>query len=346
MPTNIDEDLQTGACAIIRGLPIIAARIGHRHWSNMPALRLLLVVIGTMLSIVATAHDQTLTPVRIADSVYAFIGSSGEIDTTNRGEVGNSGFIVARDGVIVVDTGASARHGQAIIDAIRQVTQRPISLVIITHAEQEFLFGAVAFERLGVPLLTHARSAELMRQRCEHCLQNLIKVLGADAMAGTQLVVPTRTVATSSTLVIGGRRIELLHLGWGSTPGDLIVYDPDSGVLFAGGLVSNRRIPQLRDGRMADWRRALERMEAVGARTIVPGYGDPGGVELIADTARYLNALDGKVSALYRAGRSLLDAVDSADLPEFSGWAMYPSLHRQNALHRYLQLELDELGAE
>jgi len=47
---------------------------------------------------------------------------------------------------------------------------------------------------------------------------------------------------------------------------------------------------------------------------------------------------------LYKDGASLMQAVDSADLPAYAGWSMYPTLHRQNVLHRYLQLEVDELG--
>jgi hypothetical protein len=50
------------------------------------------------------------------------------------------------------------------------------------------------------------------------------------------------------------------------------------------------------------------------------------------------------VHALYQSGASLIDAVDTATLPAYASWAMYPSLHRQNVLHRYLQLEVDELG--
>lgn len=307
--------------------------------------RLLPVLVALVLSLaVHAACADALQPVRVADAVYAFIGHAGEIGPSNRGEVGNAGFIVGRDGVIVVDTGISARYGQAMIDAIRRVTDRPIALVIITHAEQEFLFGTAAFEALHAPLLTHARSAELMRQRCERCLQNLTKLLGADAMAGTRLVIPERTVETSTTLDIAGRHIELLHYGWGSTPGDLIVYDPASGALFAGGLVTNRRIPELRDAHLDGWLRALRQLDRVGADVIVPGYGQPGGHELIEATARYLRALDDKVTELYGAGASLLDAVDRADLPGYASWALYPSLHRQNALHRYLQLELEELG--
>ena len=50
------------------------------------------------------------------------------------------------------------------------------------------------------------------------------------------------------------------------------------------------------------------------------------------------------MQALYKSGFSLIDAVDGAALPDYSLWSLYPALNRENALHRYLQLELEELG--
>ncbi len=300
---------------------------------------LMLVVVCTWMSSACA-----LEPKKISGDVYAFIGSIGDIAPGAGEDVGNSGFIVGSDGVLVVDTGLSYRHGRDMADAIRKTTDKPIKLVIITHADQEFLFGNAAFSERGVPLLTHAKSASLMRERCDHCLENLNKILGADAMKQTRLVIPSRTVDASTTLQFGGRAIDLIATGWGSTPGDLAVFDRRSGVLFAGGLVSNGRIPQLRDGNLAGWLSALDQLHELPVRQVVPGHGEVGGPALLEDTAAYLRALDAKVRSLYKEGVGLGQAVDAATLPDYARWALYSTLHRQNALHRYLQLEVDELG--
>jgi len=287
---------------------------------------------------------RALEPAPVAPGVYALIGESFERASDNPVEVGNSGFIVERDGVIVIDTGISLRHGQAMIEAIRRVTDRPITLVILTHAAQAFVFGSAAFADLQVPLVTHERSAQLMRQRCERCLRDLQRMLGPEAMAGTRLVVPERTVEAFTSLALGDRHVELLYSGWASTPGDLSVYDPASGTLFAGGLVTNRRIPEVRDAKLDGWLRALDGLSQLHPKRIVPGYGAVGGSELIDQTARYLRALDDQVHRLYQGGASLQDAVDNSALPDFAGWAQYPQFHRRNVQHRYLELELEELG--
>jgi glyoxylase-like metal-dependent hydrolase (beta-lactamase superfamily II) len=285
-----------------------------------------------------------LEPVPVADGVYAFVGDLGAIGPDNGGEVGNSGFIVGSSGVIVVDTGVSYRHGLAMTAAIRRITDKPVQLVIITHAVQEFLFGSAAFAELGVPLLTHAKSVELMRSRCDRCLENLRSTFGADALTGTRLVIPTQTIARSTTLDVGGRTLDLLYFGWASTPGDLAVLDRRSGVLFAGGLVAVGRIPELRDGNLDGWLEALNRLSQAPVQVIVPGHGAPGGADEIEATASYLRDLDAQVRRLFSDGASLMEALDSADLPSYASWSLYPGLHRENVLHRYLQLELEELG--
>ncbi|NIO41779.1 MAG: MBL fold metallo-hydrolase, partial [Burkholderiales bacterium] len=83
--------------------------------------------------------------VEVADNVYALVGSADEVTTENRGRVANAGFIVGPSGVIVIDTGISYRHGNQLLDAIHEVTARPVKLVILTHAVKEFVFGAAAF---------------------------------------------------------------------------------------------------------------------------------------------------------------------------------------------------------
>jgi hypothetical protein len=47
---------------------------------------------------------------------------------------------------------------------------------------------------------------------------------------------------------------------------------------------------------------------------------------------------------LYAQGSSLIDAVDQAELPGFEHWAGYGTIHRRNALHHYLQLEIEDLN--
>lgn len=289
--------------------------------------------------------QETLQPQKVADGVYAFIGGTGEITAANRGFVGNSGFVVGPSGVAVIDTGVSYRHGRQILEAIARVTDKPVELVIITHAVQEFLFGNAAFDERGIALLAHRETTKLMKARCAHCLENLKPLLGEE-LTGTRLVLPKREVNATTSIVAGGRHLELVYLGWASTPGDLVVVDTESGVMFAGGMVCGGRIPDIRDSDFEGWQRALRQLEAMKPARVVPGYGPVAGSAAIKQTASYLDSLDRVMKSLYAESSSLLESVDKSALPAYRDWPMYATTHRRNALHRYLQLELQDLGGD
>ena len=184
-----------------------------------------------------------------------------------------------------------------------------------------------------------------MKARCAHCLDNLRPVLG-DELEATRLVLPGRLVSESTAIEAGGRSLDLLYLGWASTPGDLALFDRATGTLFAGGLVAVNRIPEIRDCDFEGWTRALDALRKLPVKHVVPGHGPVSGVEAIGSTADYLRALDERIKALYASSSSLLESVDKAELPAYGAWSLYGTTHRQNALHRYLQLEIEELGGD
>jgi glyoxylase-like metal-dependent hydrolase (beta-lactamase superfamily II) len=311
------------------------------------ARRLLCALATTWLAMHAASAGASAPPAprQIADGVYAFIADSGEASVANGGRVGNSGFVVGTDGVVVIDTGASYQHGRQMLEAISRVTDKPVRLAIITHAVQEFLFGNAAFAERGIPILAHQETVELMQARCAHCLERLRLLLGNE-LDGTRLVLPGFQISAGTVIEAGGRQLELLHFGWASTPGDLAVFDRATGTLFAGGLVSVDRIPEIRDCDFEGWLRALDRLESLPVERVVPGHGPVSGPNAINATAGYLRALDAEMKYLYANNSSLLDSVDAASLPAFRHWALYGTAHRQNALHRYLQLEIEELGGD
>jgi glyoxylase-like metal-dependent hydrolase (beta-lactamase superfamily II) len=201
--------------------------------------------------------------------------------------------------------------------------------VVVTHAVQEFLFGNAAFEERGVAILAHSETTALMKARCAHCLDNLRPVLG-DELEGTRLVLPQRQMSTSATIEAGGRTLELLYLGWASTPGDLAVFDHATGTLFAGGLVAINRIPEIRDCDFEGWTRALETLRELPVKRVVPGHGPVSGPDAIRSIADYLRTLDEKIKVLYASSSSLLESVDNAALPAYGAWASihYPPATR------------------
>jgi glyoxylase-like metal-dependent hydrolase (beta-lactamase superfamily II) len=305
----------------------------------------LFATLFACLGIHQAAAEEGLTPRQVAHGVYVFVGDATEASAANRGFAGNSGFVVGASGVVVVDTGTSHRHGRRMLDAIARVTGKPVQLVINTHAAQEFIFGNGAFAERGIPILAHKETIDLMRARCSRCLERLIPQLGGE-LAGTRLVLPQREFMVGRKVDAGGRELELFNFGWTATPGDIAVLDRASGTLFAGGLVSAGRIPEIRDSDFEGWLRALKHLQDLAPSHVIPGFGPPSSAGVIAATGSYLRDLDARMQSLYAHSTSLLESVENAGLPAYEGWQLYSTLHRQNAQHRYLQLETRDLGGD
>lgn len=309
----------------------------------MPYASPLYVLLWLAMTLPARAAGQE--PLPVAPGVYAFVGLGGTPQAANRGRVANSGFIVGSTGVVVIDTGISRRFGAEMLAAIRRVTERPVSLVVLTHATQEFVFGTSSFVEAGAVIAAHRETIKLMASRCGHCLDTLRPVLGAE-LEGTRLVVPARAFEGSETFSEGGISFEVIHLGWASTPGDVVVYHPASGVAFTGGMALSREIPPIQDCDFAGWLSALNKLKKLPIRRVVPGFGPIGGPEIIDSTIAYLHALDRRVRALYLESSSLIQALDHGELGRFRSWSGYEARHRQNVQHRYLQLEIEDLGGD
>jgi glyoxylase-like metal-dependent hydrolase (beta-lactamase superfamily II) len=279
--------------------------------------------------------------VLIAPGVYMVAGSGGVADVKNQGRIGNAGFIVGERGVIAIDTGTSYAQGRDILLAIREVTDQPVRVALITHTRPEFLFGAAAFRERGIPIRMHSRGARLMASRCETCLKILRQTVGEEAMRGTEMYKPDQEFDASHELDLIGRPVRVLYFGHSSGPGDIAVLDVDTGVLFAGGLLDAQRVPDIQDSDLAGWSQALRDLQGMGLKHVVPGHGAASSASLIISVQRYLTQLEARARSLVAAGSSLLNISEEAELPEFERWDQYDTIHRRNAAIAFLRVERD-----
>ena len=277
--------------------------------------------------------------IELAPGVYMVPGTGGAADEQNRGRIGNSGFIVGDRGVIAVDTGTSYAHGRELLATIREMTEQPVRVALITHTRPEFLFGGAAFREAQIPIRMHRRTAGLMASRCEGCLKTLRQTLGEPAMRGTTMVKPDQEFDATHELDLIGRPVRVLHFGHSSGPGDSAVLDVRSGVLFAGGLLDVQRIPDIQDSDLEGWRKALRELRELRVARVVPGHGAAATAQAIDGVEGYLKALDLRVRALLAAGTSLLDVAEACELPDYEAWDQYDLIHRRNASVAFLRFE-------
>jgi len=308
----------------------------------MTIAHLLYATVAALLSSACAAGDFRVpqpVPVAVAAGVYALLGSGGEITPDNGGRTANVAFVVGSRGIVVVNTGASYREGEEIIEAVRSISDRPILLAILTHPGQEAIFGAAAFQARGISVLAHRSSATLIAARCDTCLRNLRSTLGEDRLAGTRMVEPDQLITGGITLELIGRPLRLIAPPWSSAPGAIAVFDETTSTLIAGSLISINRIPDMRDADPKAWRETLVDIETTRCRHLVPGYGPVGTCADVAAFGQYFAELEIRVDALMKEGVSLAELRNRSDLPQFARWDQYETLHPQNANRTYLRLE-------
>ena len=272
--------------------------------------------------------------------VYVHYGQQAEMTRANFGDVANLGFVVGARCVAVIDTGGTYAVGRALRQAIRRVATVPVCYVINTHVHPDHIFGNAAFAEDRPEFIGHARLADAMRSRGPNYLNALRRDLGEIARQSA-IVTPTRSVATTADLDLGGRILSLRAWPTAHTDTDLTVFDQTSQTLWLGDLAFVGHVPVL-DGNLRGFLAAIGEIKGIHANLAVPGHGRalawPGAIE---PEERYLKRLLADVRAAIKAGRTLTETLAAA-YDEQEGWLLFDQFHRRNVAAAYAELEWDE----
>jgi glyoxylase-like metal-dependent hydrolase (beta-lactamase superfamily II) len=235
-------------------------------------------------------------------------------------EAVNLGLVLGRTGALLVDTGSSPAQGAALRSAVAAVTDLPLVGVVVTHAHSDHAFGLAAFG--DVPTLGHESvSAALASAETGRAAQTL----GLDPAA---LAAPAREIAVAVALDLGGRRVEIAHLGAGHTEGDLVVVVPDADLLFVGDLVESAPTPETGapwwgpDSQPHAWGATLDGVIGLMTATTraVPGHGDLVDREFVFGTRGRVAAVSGELRHLVETGVPEAEALARGSWP-------YPTEH-------------------
>jgi glyoxylase-like metal-dependent hydrolase (beta-lactamase superfamily II) len=297
----------------------------------------LLVLLG--LPLAAGAVNVEFRPV--ADGVYAHIGDTGPRTVDNEGLNANIGLVVTPAGAVLIDSGATFDSARQIAEAARRVTPQPIRWVINTGGQDHRWLGNGYFRAHGAELIAHANARADMGNRGHDQLQALKAVLGAKA-DGTVPTLPTRWLAgADERLELGGVVFEFKHRGGAHTPGDMMVWLPQRGVLFTGDVVYvDRMLGVLPVSNTRRWLDSFAVIEALQPRVLVPGHGRVTDLATArADTQAYLLALRAHMKKAVDDGVDISAAIKSFDAKPFMRLLNAADLMPGNASRTYLELE-------
>ncbi len=221
------------------------------------------------------------------------------------------GVIAGRDGALVVDTGSAPDQGSAIRELATRISGVPVIAAVLTHAHVDHAFGLAAFADL-VTIGHRSLTAAIPNSEMAASMS------AAYGFAVGDLVVPNRPIAVATALDLGGRRVEIAHLGSGHTGGDLMVVVPDADLVFAGDLIESAGPPWFgTDAVPMEWAATLDGL--IGLLTensrAVPGHGDPVDREFVFAQRGQIAAVAGELARLAALGLSAPDALARGDWP-------------------------------
>ncbi|WP_439572893.1 MBL fold metallo-hydrolase [Phreatobacter sp.] len=245
----------------------------------------------------------------------------------------NSGIIVGDDGCMVVDAQATPAMAADVIARVRQVTDKPIRYVLLSHYHAVRVLGASAYE--GATVLASDATRGLIVERGEQDKASEIGRFprlfpGAESIPDG-LTWPHVTFQKEITVWLGRREVRIIHPGRGHTAGDTIAWVPDARTAFTGDLVEYHSACYCGDAHFRDWPKTLDAIAALEPQAVVPGRGDALSTPaMVADGIRltrdFLSTLYGSVADSVARGRSLKEAFDACRVamdPKFGSFAIY-----------------------
>ena len=181
-----------------------------------------------------------------------------------RGMGGNTAVLRTKAGTVIVDTMTFGIQGERIREVARDLTGADTVLIINTHYHLDHTHGNPAFEP-GTRVLSTERTLSHLR------------ALDADFWTGDAAqLMPNETFTERQTLMIGGKKIELVQPGSGHTDGDLVVVFVDEGVIHMGDLLFNKHYPNIdleAGGTVRDWPATLDATLPLSFDRAIPGHG-------------------------------------------------------------------------
>ncbi len=288
--------------------------------------------------------------IKLADDVYACIHKPGGK------AIGNSGIVDNGEATIVFDTFLSPDVAEELIGVVEQMKLSPIKYVINSHFDNDHVRGNQCFSS-DVKILSTERTAELIKEEEPKAIaeekvyakelyeyyDSLERAFTGDTASGeymaikmmkpyfeelsvSHLKIRTRVPDTyvKNEMSLDGSRIKviLIEKGKGHTESDLIMYLPVEGILFAGDLVFNEAHPWLGYGYTEELKTRLTELELMKPHIVIPGHGDPGGIEAIISTREYIEDMERIAKEIVDDGDTLED-IGKVPMPEkYKDWIL------------------------
>lgn len=276
---------------------------------------------------------------KINDRIYAMLGPHDPPNRENGGYMNNNLVIIGDKGVILVDAGSHKDVAAHIDEAIKTVTQKPITHVLVTHHHSDHHLGLSYFG--DVQVIATDYCAKQIADNGRGYVKWMERNTGKN-LRNTDPVVPQTRIALGSrqAMEIDGVRLELISTGTAHTDGDMMVWLPDDGVLASGDILVHHINPSFRDGNLRNWIAVLdEQMLKLPLKTVMPGHGPLMQRQDVVEFRDLVAGFYKTVEDIYKAGGTETDVRKKLDMAKWQGMARFDDMMGGNINKVWLEVE-------
>ncbi len=290
-------------------------------------------------------------------AIYYTIGRPGVPSHANQGNTSNAGYVVTSDGVLVFDALGTPSLGWALLQDIRQRTDKPIRYNVLSHYHADHIYGLQAFrDHTDTVIIAQDRAREYKEEneetadeRSEQRLDQRRQALAPWVNKDTRVVPPDITFNDRMTLTLGGKTFRMIYAGPAHSASDMMMMVEPDGVLFAGDIVQSGRIPFMNsdDVDTKQWLKALGEVEKLDPKFIIPGHGQPSTAakQAIAFTRDYIEYVRAAMGKAVESWTDFDVAYRQTDWSKYAKMPAFEANNRGNAYRIYIELEAGEFNA-
>jgi glyoxylase-like metal-dependent hydrolase (beta-lactamase superfamily II) len=252
----------------------------------------------------------------------------------------NAVFLVTEEGLLVLDTQAHPADARRLIGEIRKITDKPIKWAVVTHPHGDHYLGNPVYKAEGATLIAQRDTRAMMQKYYKDELARRQAYLTTHKLdpGELQLILPEITFDSRFTLYLGGRTVELIHLGPGQNPGDTLVHFPHARTLYLGGPFSRQNWSNYSfTPSVENWIALLRKAAAMDVDFFIGGHGDVATREDVLEYAQMNEDFLKAVRAGIAEGKNRDELADTIKMQQYSHYRNY---HRMRgwvyALHHLL----------
>lgn len=269
--------------------------------------RLSVIALAIVLATPAMAQltrTAEIKDIPLRGNIHMFMGAGGNIGVTT-GVYGNA----------VIDT-QFAEMVDRIKAAVGKLDSKPIGYVLNTHWHFDHTGGNEGLGKSGALIIAHENTFKRMATK------SAIKDMKLEFEPSPAAALPKVTVNDTGTLRLNGHTVQMMHLPAAHTDTDVMYLFAEANVVHTGDVYTRLSYPFVDvssggsiKGMIAARKKILSHVNA--DTQIIPGHGDLSTMKELADTIPMLEAVEKRVAASVKAGKTLEQTLAEKHTKEF-----------------------------